>query len=160
MPQPVQRHSIDVTSTAWDRARLAALMSSWRLSKSITLLTSPNINGTKFLVPVGGRCRVSLSFHEQDYLRANFSDIYIVLRHAFEKRPGAFLDIGANVGLVMCLAASLDSTRPYLGIEPNASAASLALEIINLNKLKKLRGSANRPFQQGGPGHSGRAQCR
>ncbi len=122
----MQRHSIDVTSTAQDRTRLAAVMSSWHLSKSTTLLNSPNINGTKFLAPVSGRSRVSLNLHGQDYLRANFSDICIVLQHAFEQRPDAFLDIRANVRLVMCLAASLDSTRPYLGIELNASVASLA----------------------------------
>ncbi len=48
---------------------------------------------------------------------------------------GAFVDIGANIGIVMLSLVKIDRTVPYIGFEPSARAAAYIQRLIEANGL-------------------------
>jgi FkbM family methyltransferase len=59
-----------------------------------------------------------------------------VYETALKCRPGLFLDVGANVGQTLFKILALDSTRPYLGFEPQVSCCFLIQQFVEDNRLK------------------------
>lgn len=59
-----------------------------------------------------------------------------VYETALKCRPGLFLDVGANVGQTLFKILALDSTRPYLGFEPQISCCFLVQQFVEDNRLK------------------------
>ena len=58
-----------------------------------------------------------------------------LLRAAF-RSPGAFLDVGANVGQTLLHVRAMDDGRPYVGCEPNPPCADYLHRLIRLNDLR------------------------
>jgi FkbM family methyltransferase len=60
---------------------------------------------------------------------------YYMLAGLLRSRPGAFVDIGANVGLYLIWLKSIDSNRQYLGFEPNPACYFYLQELIRCNQF-------------------------
>jgi FkbM family methyltransferase len=56
-----------------------------------------------------------------------------MIRRLFDQGPGAFIDVGVNLGQTMLKVAAVDPDREYLGFEPNPSCADYAFELIKAN---------------------------
>lgn len=54
----------------------------------------------------------------------------------FLRRPGAFIDVGANRGQTLINVVAADRTRRYIGFEPNIGCATFVDRIIELNALR------------------------
>lgn len=57
------------------------------------------------------------------------------IERIFARRPGAFIDVGANRGQTLIKVAAVDRTRRYIGFEPNLGCANFVERIIELNAL-------------------------
>ncbi len=58
---------------------------------------------------------------------------YHLLARLLNESPGAFVDIGANVGLYLIWLKSLDERRAYVGFEPNSACYFYLQELIRCN---------------------------
>ncbi|NTZ43958.1 FkbM family methyltransferase [Altererythrobacter sp. SALINAS58] len=58
-----------------------------------------------------------------------------LLRVLFQLKEGAFIDVGVNLGQTMLKVAAIDSTREYLGFEPNPACADYAASLAAANSL-------------------------
>lgn len=58
---------------------------------------------------------------------------YPFLRQLLRDRPGALVDIGANVGLYLIWLRSIDPSRDYLGFEPNPACYFYLQELVRCN---------------------------
>ena len=62
-----------------------------------------------------------------------------IFQHALSKRPGAFLDVGVNVGQTLIDFLSLNLPQlQYYGFEPNSHAVSYISKLIELNRLHHM----------------------
>lgn len=57
------------------------------------------------------------------------------LRRVLPLKPGAFIDVGVNLGQTMLKLAAIDPARAYLGFEPNPACADYAFALIRANAL-------------------------
>lgn len=63
-----------------------------------------------------------------------------LIGHALARRPGAFVDVGVNVGQTLLDMISLNSPQtPYFGFEPNAHAVAYVSDIIERNRLDNIQ---------------------
>ncbi len=53
----------------------------------------------------------------------------------FKLAPGAFIDVGVNLGQTLLKVAAADPARRYIGFEPNPACADYAAELIRANRL-------------------------
>ncbi len=61
-----------------------------------------------------------------------------IIAHFHKLRPGALLDVGANVGQTLADYLSTAPTQPYIGLEPNAHAMAFVMEVVALNSLANV----------------------
>jgi len=59
----------------------------------------------------------------------------VVLRRLLEKKGGAFIDVGVNLGQTLLKVAAIDPSRKYIGFEPNPACVDYAWKLIEKNKL-------------------------
>ena len=59
-----------------------------------------------------------------------------LLANVLQKRSGAFLDVGVNVGQTLAKVKALDPDREYIGFEPNPTCVSYVQNLINANAFK------------------------
>ena len=98
---------------------------------NMTLPTT--LEGRRFRVPVrGGEGWRNASADLFDPWR-------VPLLRAALAAPGAFVDVGANVGQTLLRVRSLDPDRPYVAWEPNASCVDYLHRLIAANELKGVR---------------------
>jgi len=62
-----------------------------------------------------------------------------VFERAFEKKIGAFVDVGVNVGQTLIKVLAIDSTRPYVGFEPQIACCFLANQFLIDNSLSHAK---------------------
>ena len=60
-----------------------------------------------------------------------------VLRAVFKIKPGAFVDVGANVGQTLLKVLRIDKERPYVGFEPQTAGCSFIHQFIRRNRLPR-----------------------
>jgi FkbM family methyltransferase len=60
-----------------------------------------------------------------------------VLRSVFKIKPGAFIDVGANVGQTFLKVLKVDPERDYIGFEPQAAGCSFMHQFIISNRLAR-----------------------
>jgi FkbM family methyltransferase len=60
---------------------------------------------------------------------------YHLFASLLRDRPGAFVDIGANVGLYLIWLKSVDESRRYIGFEPNPACCFYLQELIRHNSF-------------------------
>jgi FkbM family methyltransferase len=58
-----------------------------------------------------------------------------VIRQLFRRKPGAFLDVGVNLGQTLMKVAAIDPEREYVGFEPNPACVDYAWKLIEKNRL-------------------------
>ncbi|MBA3848429.1 MAG: hypothetical protein C0502_00355 [Opitutus sp.] len=58
-----------------------------------------------------------------------------LIGHLLPRRPGAFVDVGANAGQTLADHLALGVARPYVGFEPNPACAAFIDRIVTLNRL-------------------------
>lgn len=81
-----------------------------------------------------GHRRFSLPFAPVPSLQEPWmADVISLLIPEF---PGAFLDVGANLGQTLLYLRSVDRERPYLGFEPNVNCVAYIHKLIELNGFK------------------------
>lgn len=56
-----------------------------------------------------------------------------MIARLFKQKPGAFIDVGVNLGQTMLKVAAADPEREYLGFEPNPACADYAQTLITAN---------------------------
>ena len=83
------------------------------------------VDGKSFIIPIinGRKTYVSEPW---------MSD---VLRRLFDKRSGAFIDVGVNLGQTLLKVAAIDPAREYVGFEPNPACVDYAWKLIEKNGL-------------------------
>lgn len=102
------------------------------LLEHVNLRVRVPIAGTSFLVPLNGNAGYyNLRPSEPWLLRA--------LTAIVGWKPGAFLDVGVNVGQTLLMYAAAGGTGPYYGFDPNAAAAAYVNELIRVNGLEWAR---------------------
>jgi FkbM family methyltransferase len=62
-----------------------------------------------------------------------------MMKNAAATKSGAMVDVGANIGQSLVKWASLDTSRAYVGFEPNAASALQSSLLIHLNQLQNHR---------------------
>lgn len=72
--------------------------------------------------------------------RLNHSDRYepflgVVLRRQLDARPGAFIDVGVNVGQTLMKVLGIDRNRSYVGFEPQIECCYFVDQFLRLNAL-------------------------
>jgi FkbM family methyltransferase len=58
-----------------------------------------------------------------------------VLERLLALKPGAFIDVGVNLGQTLLKVAAIDPHRPYIGFEPNPACVDYAWKLIQKNGL-------------------------
>jgi FkbM family methyltransferase len=83
------------------------------------------VDGKSFVIPIinGRKTYVSEPWMSQ------------VLRRLFERKSGAFLDVGVNLGQTLLKVAAIDPAREYVGFEPNPACVDYAWKLIEKNRL-------------------------
>lgn len=83
------------------------------------------VNGKTFVIPIiNGR----KTYVSEPWMSA-------VLRHLFERKAGAFVDVGVNLGQTLLKVAAIDPAREYVGFEPNPACVDYAWKLIEKNRL-------------------------
>lgn len=54
-------------------------------------------------------------------------------------RPGAFIDVGANLGQTLCQVMTIDPKRSYVGFEPNPACNLYLQELVRRNSFKDTK---------------------
>ena len=58
-----------------------------------------------------------------------------VIRQLFDRKSGAFVDVGVNLGQTLVKVAAIDPDREYVGFEPNPTCVDYAWKLIEKNGL-------------------------
>ncbi|HYM22540.1 MAG TPA: FkbM family methyltransferase [Vicinamibacterales bacterium] len=61
-----------------------------------------------------------------------------LLAQLMSQRPGAFIDVGANLGQTLIKVRAVEPDRPYIGFEPNAAACHYCRELIRVNRYRNV----------------------
>jgi FkbM family methyltransferase len=64
--------------------------------------------------------------------------MFELLKMLIGKRPGAFVDIGANLGQTLLKTKTIDADIPYYGFEPNPTAYSYCRELVRANQFRNV----------------------
>ena len=94
--------------------------------KKINYVKKVRINGAEIRIPsIHGIC-------------CNPTEPWMIdlLANVLQKRSGAFLDVGVNVGQTLAKVKALDPDREYIGFEPNPTCVSYVQNLINANAFK------------------------
>jgi len=60
-----------------------------------------------------------------------------IFRSVFKIKPGAFIDVGANVGQTLLKVLKIDPDRPYIGFEPQTTGCSPIQQFLIANRLTR-----------------------
>jgi len=101
----------------------------------ISLLVSPsvNINGNTYKFRRSLRLGLLRVVSRRHLYERGHDDLYASL---LRKKPGAFLDVGANVGQTLLKLIQIDPARQYIGFEPQLSSALNIDMFIKDNRLR------------------------
>jgi FkbM family methyltransferase len=101
-----------------------------RLICYLNLRTSVWRNGRKILVPLIG----GVGFGN---LKASEEWMDCVIPPLLKHKPGAFIDVGVNVGQTLLKVKTLDPGTAYIGFEPNPICFSYVRKLITLNEFQR-----------------------
>lgn len=109
------------------RALLKGLKQSFLLNR-LNLTATISINGVPFRIPVTKGV---------GYQNVFMTEMWMVeaIKRLLPLKPGAFVDIGANIGQTLLKLRAVSRDTPYLGLEPNPACASYVCEIIRANRF-------------------------
>lgn len=98
----------------------------------INLTTSLKINGKKLKIPV---------IHGLGYQHFNAYEVWFTsfLKKLLPHIEGGVIDVGVNIGQTLIKIASIDSTIPYIGFEPNSFAFCYSYNLVQVNQLNNFQ---------------------
>jgi FkbM family methyltransferase len=70
-----------------------------------------------------------------EHLRMGEVWLYQAMRRVLLDRPGAFIDVGVNVGHTLIKVKAIDPDREYIGFEPNPHCLRYAQQLIAVNQF-------------------------
>lgn len=88
---------------------------------------------------LGGRpLRVPLQFGAGwEHLRMVEVWLFDAMKRLLDDRPGAFVDVGVNVGHTLVKLKAIDRDREYIGFEPNAHCLRYTQQLISVNRFTR-----------------------
>lgn len=92
----------------------------------------------RWTIEIGGR-RLTIPLHSADALEWLYwkeTALVALLRDVLQRHPGAFVDVGVNVGQTLAGFIAAGMPGRYVGIEPNLRCASFASEVVQLSGLE------------------------
>jgi len=110
-------------------ALLWAVQHSWTLQKSLSFLASPA--GIAIKVPV----MLGLGLHNLTFEQRE-RRFMSLLGKLLASRPGAVIDVGANIGRFLIYLLHVDRERPYIGFDVHIACANYIEEMIRANDLR------------------------
>jgi len=118
--------------------RLAPIIKRWMLKilKQSSLLEKINLtltfsfNGIPFTIPI---------IRGVGYQNAFMTEMWMVevLKRLLPLKPGAFIDVGVNIGQTLLKLRAVSQSAPYLGFEPNPTCAAYVLDLILTNRFER-----------------------
>jgi FkbM family methyltransferase len=100
--------------------------------RHFNITVNVNIDGSRVRLPLGGHQAMNrLGQHEAYLLSA--------MREALQSRPGAVLDVGANIGQTLMKFLALNDPRPYVAFEPCLASAWQVQRLADANKATSVR---------------------
>jgi FkbM family methyltransferase len=99
--------------------------------KSSNSYKSIQINHKKFIIPVFN------NLGDWVYGKNQPHEPWLdgIIKNILSNRPGAFIDIGVNLGQTLLKVKSLNLSNEYFGFEPNPTCCYYANELVRLNKF-------------------------
>ena len=98
-----------------------------RLIQSFNFELPRSFHGKTIRIPVLAGIKVGI--HTEEWMLG-------VLELLFRQRPGAFIDIGANLGQTLLKVKHLDPEREYVGFEPNPICINYLRRLIQCNRYR------------------------
>ena len=100
------------------------------IGSRLNFLLNKTINGKTFRIPIVGGLGGPM--------RAEYEPWMLKTLIELEKRaPGAFLDVGVNMGQTLLAAKSIRSDWDYIGFEPNPFCVFYSMKVIEANALDR-----------------------
>jgi FkbM family methyltransferase len=97
----------------------------WR----VNLTVLGEMSGTPIAIPI-------LFGNGVQHIRSGEPWMSFVLERLLRVKPGAFVDVGANLGQTLLKAKTLDRARPYYAFEPNPEAAWYLGKLVEQNDFE------------------------
>lgn len=98
----------------------------------IAIKKSVQVGGSKYSVaPCYPNLLAEFAWSEQQY-EVGMDDIF---RRCLQRKSGAFVDVGANIGQTLVKVIQIDRDREYIGFEPQLSGAFLIDQFLAQNKM-------------------------
>lgn len=91
-----------------------------------------DINHRKYKVPRYWYFNTQLTSGREEWLDG-------LLKTILKSKPGAFIDVGVNIGQTLIKLISIDPERQYIGFEPNLSCSFSVEQFITTNQLKHCK---------------------
>ena len=104
---------------------------SWSVHMHTSFTAQTSVGGRVFRVPIAQGMGLPLLSVEPPEER-----FALLVHSVLAARPGAVLDVGANVGRFMLYAASADHNQRYVGFDVHPACVQYIQRIIDLNDLK------------------------
>ena len=102
------------------------------LLKRFNLLFKKSLNNRQFIIPlISGNGEQNLMAHEE------WMDE--VLRKLIGNKPGAFIDVGVNVGQTLLKIKSINPDIEYYGFEPNPTCVYYINQLVEVNKFLNVQ---------------------
>jgi FkbM family methyltransferase len=113
----------------WAGRAVLALLRKTRHAWRVNFTIHTSIGRRRFAVPIVFGCGVADGATRETWLND-------ILRRCFERRAGAFVDVGANLGQTLLKVRALDPDRPYYGFEPHPFCCHYLRELVARNALR------------------------
>lgn len=110
----------------WKYSRLKSALGAWEAFRPRYRVTA---GGRTLLIPGTNRDALELAHHWQPNWKT------ALIHGILDRRPGKFLDIGANVGQTLLDYCTSPHRPGYVGFEPNLHCIALITDIISANHM-------------------------
>ena len=100
------------------------------LLKYLRTSTTVEVAGRRYRVPIVGGSGLANLFRSDAWM----DELY---RRLLPGRRGTFLDVGANVGQTLLRVKAVRPDMPYVGFEPNLTAAQYVSRLVEVNGLEE-----------------------
>jgi len=102
------------------------------LLKKFNLYVPRNVNGSEVVIPV-------LNGLGADNLTISELWMCVLLKKVLPIKKGIFVDVGVNIGQTLVKLRTIDSSKDYIGFEPNPLCVYYTGELIKANKYTNTR---------------------
>jgi FkbM family methyltransferase len=65
--------------------------------------------------------------------------LFNIIKESLENKPGAFIDVGVNIGQTLLKVKTINASNDYIGFEPNPTCCFYVNDLIKFNELKNCK---------------------